>query len=79
MSQNKSAQKPESSIEVLKIGTRVKLAEDVIATITSISISGNDHVTYQCGWWNGRSYDSKWFHSSEFEMTNEERLKIGFA
>jgi uncharacterized protein YodC (DUF2158 family) len=68
-----------NSLELYKIGTRVKLAEDVFATIIGISIRGDNHITYECGWWNGRSYDSKWFHSSEFEVTLVEKIRIGFA
>lgn len=68
-----------NSLEVYKIGSKAKLAEDVYATIVGISIRGDNHVTYECGWWNGRSYDSKWFHSSEIEVTQSEKTRIGFA
>jgi len=67
-----------NTIEVYKIGSRVKLAEDVIGNIVGISIRGDNNITYECGWWNGRSYDTKWFHSSEFEVTLVEKSRIGF-
>jgi len=67
-----------NTIEVYKIGSRVKLAEDVIGNIVGISIRGDNNITYECGWWNGRSYDTKWFHASEFEVTLVEKSRIGF-
>jgi uncharacterized protein YodC (DUF2158 family) len=68
-----------NTIDVYKVGSQVKLTNDVYGVITSISIHGDNHVTYECGWWNGRSYDTKWFHDSEFEVTIAEKNKIGFA
>jgi uncharacterized protein YodC (DUF2158 family) len=68
-----------NTIDVYKVGSQVKLTNDVYGVITSISIRGDNHVTYECGWWNGRSYDTKWFHDSEFEVTIAEKNKIGFA
>lgn len=68
-----------NTIDVYKIGSQVKLTNDVYGVITGISIRGDHHVTYECGWWNGRSYDAKWFHPSEFEVTLVEKNKIGFA
>lgn len=66
-------------LELHKIGSKAKLAEDVIGTITGISIRGDNHVTYECAWWNGRSHDSKWFDVHEIEITTSEKLRIGFA
>ena len=66
-------------IDVYKIGSKVKLAEDVFGNITGINIRGDNHITYECGWWNGRSYDAKWFHPSEFEVTLVEKHRIGFV
>lgn len=68
-----------NTIEVYKIGNRVKLTDDVHGTIIGISIRGDNHVTYECSWWNGRSYDSKWFHANEVEVTMAEKTRIGFA
>ena len=65
-------------IEVYSIGSKVKLAEDVYGTINSIAIHGDNSVTYECGWWNGRSYDTKWFYNDQIEVTIAEKTKIGF-
>lgn len=68
-----------NTMDVYKVGSQVKLTNDVYGVITGISIRGDNYVTYECGWWNGRSYDTKWFHDSEFEVTAAEKNKIGFA
>lgn len=69
-----------SKLEVYKVGTKVKLVDDVIGTITAINIRASDYVTYECGWWNGRSYDSKWFSTEELTPTDDSvKTKIGFV
>jgi uncharacterized protein YodC (DUF2158 family) len=66
-------------LEVYNVGSKVKLAEDIDGTIVAIAIHADNNVTYECGWWNGRSYDTRWFHASEIEVTLGERTKIGFV
>lgn len=68
-----------NSVELYKIGSKVKLTDDVYGVITGITIRGDNYITYECSWWNGRSYDSKWFHSSEISVTTAEKYKIGFV
>ena len=68
-----------NTLELYKIGSKVKLADDVYGIITAISIRGDNYVTYECAWWNGRSHDSRWFHTSEIEVTLSEKTRIGFA
>lgn len=68
-----------NSLELYKIGSKVKLAEDVYGVITAICLRGDNYTTYECSWWNGRSHDSKWFHSNEIEVTLSEKTRIGFA
>ena len=36
-------------IELNKIGSKVKLTDDVYGTIVGINISGENTVTYKCG------------------------------
>lgn len=67
-----------NTIDIYKIGSKVKLAEDVFGHIIGVRIEGNNHITYECSWWNGRSHDSKWFHEDEIEANIAERQKIGF-
>jgi hypothetical protein len=66
-------------IELNKIGTKVKLAEDVYGTIVGINIFGDNSITYKCGWWNGRSYSTEYFAPSEITVTTAEKIKIGFS
>lgn len=66
-------------LEVYSIGSKVKLTEDVEGSIVGIAIHGDNHITYECGWWNGRSYDTRWFHASEIEIIIAKKTKIGFV
>ncbi len=68
-----------NAVEVHKIGSKVKLAEDVFGTIVGINIRGDNNIYYQCGWWNGRSYSTEVFSTKEIEVTLAEKTKIGFA
>ena len=67
-----------NSLDLYKIGTKVKLADDVYGTIISISICGDNYISYDCSWWNGRSYDCKTFHPNEIEVSLSEKNRIGF-
>jgi uncharacterized protein YodC (DUF2158 family) len=67
------------TIEVNKIGTKVKLTEDVYATIIGINITGDTDIVYKCAWWNGRSYVTEYFSPNQIEVTLVEKTKIGFA
>ena len=68
-----------NSLELHKVGSKVKLANDVYGVISGVCIRANNYVTYECSWWNGRSVDNKWFHESEIEVTENEKTRIGFA
>lgn len=68
-----------ATLDIYKIGSKVKLTEDVFGTIVAIHISGNNDISYECGWWNGRSYSTQVFHSSDIEVTLIEKTKIGFV
>lgn len=66
-------------LELYKIGSKVKLTEDVFGTIVSINIRGDNSVTYECGWWNSRSYSTQSFAPNEIEVTLADKIRIGFA
>lgn len=66
-------------LELYKIGSRVKLTEDVFGTIISITIHSDNNVTYECGWWNSRSYSTQSFAPNEIEVTLADKMRIGFA
>lgn len=68
-----------NNIELYKIGSKVKLAEDVFGTIVGINIRGENHISYECGWWNSRSYTTQAFSANEIEVTVAEKTRIGFV
>jgi len=69
-----------NSLELYKIGSKVKLTDDLYGNISAICLRGNNYVTYECSWWNGSSHDSKWFYESEIEVSSDaEKHRIGFA
>lgn len=67
-----------NTIELYKIGSKVKLADDVHGNIIGISISDDSTISYKCGWWNGRSYNTEYFSPNLIEVTVAEKFKIGF-
>lgn len=67
-----------NTLELYKIGSKVKLTDDVYGSIIGINIRGDNSVTYECGWWNGRSYSTQSFCASEIEVTLVEKNRIGF-
>lgn len=68
-----------NTLELNKIGSKVRLTDDVDGTIIGINISGDNSITYRCGWWNGRSYSTEYFSPSEIIVTTAEKTKIGFV
>jgi hypothetical protein len=68
-----------NAIELYKIGSRVKLTDDVYGTIISINIGSDNHIKYECGWWSSRSYSTQSFSANEIEVTVAEKTRIGFA
>jgi uncharacterized protein YodC (DUF2158 family) len=68
-----------NSLELYKIGSKVKLGDGVDGVIISINIRSDNYITYECGWWNGRSYSTQSFSSNEIEVTVAEKTRIGFV
>jgi hypothetical protein len=59
-------------VEVFNIGTKVQLNPEITATIIGINIRSAQHlITYECGWWNSKSYDTKWFYAEELKLVEE--------
>lgn len=71
--------KKTESIELNPIGSKVKLEDDVIGTVVGINISHNNSVSYQVGWWNGRSYSKDNFLPHQLVITTDEKMRIGFV
>ena len=68
-----------NTMELYKIGSKVKLTKDLYGSIVAIHISGDNHVVYECGWWDGNSYSLHNFSSNDIELTISEKTKIGFV
>lgn len=68
-----------NTIELNAVGSKVKLEDDVYGTITSIHIADNNSVSYEVGWWNGRSYSKEHFSPSQLTVTVADKIRIGFA
>ncbi len=69
-----------TELELISINSNVKLAEDVYGVVVAIQISGIDNVTYDVGWWSGRSYEVKTFAPQQIEaVASTTNMKIGFV
>ena len=70
-----------SVLSLYKVGSKVKLEEDIYGHIVGITIrsSSGDGVAYDCGWWNGRAYQEQSFRSDQIEIITGTPLKIGFS
>ena len=81
MKQTLEAPASDSILSLYKIGSKVKLEEDIYGYIVGITIrsSSGDGVTYDCGWWNGRAYQEQSFRSDQIEIITGTPLKIGFS
>lgn len=65
-------------INVIPVGSKVTLSNDVVGTVESITIYGENYVVYNCSWWNGRSLDNQPFRSDNISPVSTEKLTIGF-
>lgn len=66
-------------LEVYLVGQSVWIGKDITATITGIWIRGNNHVSYQCSWWDGRTRKEEWFPDFEVQaLPDPQRLRVGF-
>ena len=81
MKQTPEVPASDSILSVYKIGSKVKLEEDVHGYIIGITIrsASNDGVAYDCGWWNGRAYQEQSFRSDQIEIISGTQTKIGFS
>lgn len=68
-----------NTIELNAIGSKVKLEDDIVGTIIGINIQANNSITYEVGWWNGRSYNKDTFSSHQLVIITEDKMRIGFA
>ena len=67
-----------SKLTIIPVGTKVGLVEDVVGTVRSVTIHGNESVAYEVGWWSGRSFTTDHFYESELNPQVGTRQQIGF-
>ena len=70
------------NIEIIPLNTKVSLAgeeESHAGVVRSVTLHANDSVSYEVGWWSGRSFITDHFYESELSTSVEERQKIGFS
>jgi uncharacterized protein YodC (DUF2158 family) len=66
------------SINVIPVGTKVNLTEDVVGVVENITIYNDNYVVYNCSWWNGKSVDCKAFQAGNISPVTNEKVSIGF-
>ena len=66
---------------VIPLGTKVGLYkdEDVVGTVRSMTLHANNSVSYEVGWWSGRSFITDHFYESELNPEVVDRQQIGFS
>ena len=68
-----------SDLDVYGVGTEVLIGDHVPAVITAICIRSENHVTYECAWWDGNQRHCDWIESEELAVsTGFESLEVGF-
>lgn len=68
-------------LTVIPLGTKVGLYkdEDVVGTVRSMTLHSNNSVSYEVGWWSGRSFITDHFYESELNPEVVDRQQIGFS
>ena len=65
-------------MKVLKIGTKIKVGEDIPATIIGIAIYTYS-IEYKIVFWDSRTRKTEWIEESEItNMAVEDKQNIGF-
>ena len=68
-----------TEMNVLALGTTVRLSDDLTGIVTQICILGQNHVRYEVAWWDGNTRHSQWFESFEVKPAEERQpMRIGF-
>lgn len=65
-------------LEIFKIGSPVTIGKSIDATVLEVTIKDKNYVVYQCGWWNGNSYEVKWLEEFMVSGDKAEKNTIGF-
>lgn len=68
-------------MEILQPGTEIVFKNShVYGFIRTVTMSSNNTVVYNIGWWAGDNYNTNVFMPEEFEVRNvEDKKTIGFG
>lgn len=73
------------NVEVIKIGSQVvigarHLTTDLEGIVIAVCLRGNDSITYEVSWWDGRTHHCEWLSECEvaYNPCGEDRMTIGF-
>ena len=67
-----------NKIEVYKIGTKIKVGDDIPATIVGVALYTSS-IEYKIVYWDGKTRKIEWIDESEFDTISiETKEKIGF-
>jgi len=67
-------------IQILRIGSKVKIGGSIPATILSAQIYAARNVRYEVVYWDGRKRMVEWLQPSEIDADNHgDCAKVGFA
>lgn len=66
-------------MDILPIGSKVIIRDDIKAFITGILIRANDHIQYECTYWNGDSRNCAWLEDMEVNPDGAiDKKHVGF-
>lgn len=65
-------------IEVLPVGTKVCIFDNIKAIINGIFIGRNHYILYKVIWWDGRSRKEEYITPQEINSLNIPTIPIGF-
>lgn len=64
----------------MPLGTKVKIGDDIPATITGVMFRINDAVSYEVTWWENRAHKTEWLYPSEVTTDGPvETVRMGFG
>lgn len=69
-------------INIIPLNSRVSLVGDeegFIGVVRSVTLHSNSSVSYEVGWWSGRTFVTDHFYELELNTETEIRQKIGFS
>lgn len=67
------------TIDVIPVGTKVMLLNEIGATVTAVNIRSGNRLQYEVSWASGSNHTCKWVEECELTTTTKQRTTIGFG